>query len=139
MIEIIVGAWLGGLVLSILVTTLNVRYAIKLARSKSYTHLNSNLAKIEKYWSLTTESFKDLREGAIKDEEWLTIRNYIFMGLLGFLGILGFIFLAIISFSMQFLAKSRFTRRVFHSELTRTIDLTSEQVAQIVAELQSTN
>ena len=64
MLEIIIGVWLGSLLLSILLTGLNIRYAINLKRSSKYKVLNASLAKVGKYWSLTTENFKNLSEGS---------------------------------------------------------------------------
>ena len=59
------------------------------------------------------------------------------MGALRLLGAPGFLFLIVITVSMQFLAKSRFTRRVFHSDLTINPQLTPEKITQLIEELKS--
>lgn len=137
MIEIIVGIWLGALIISILLTVLNVRYAIQLKNSKKYITLNTNLAKVGKFWSLTTENFKNLSEGSAKSEEDQTVRTAFYLGGLGLLGAPGLLFLSVITVSMLFLSKSRFTRRVFHSDLATNLDLNLQQVRQFIDELQS--
>lgn len=138
MIEVVVGVWLGSLLLSMVITAVNVRYALNLMRSSKYKVLNKNLVKVEKYWSLTTENFKNLGDGSAKNEEDQMIRTSIYLGGLGLLGAPGLLFLIVISVSMHFLAKSRFTRRVFQSELVTNTELSAEQIIQIVGELKST-
>lgn len=137
MLEIIVGVWVGSLAISIIITGLNIWYAYKLTKSPKYLVLNKNLAKVDSYWSLSNENFKNFSEGSAKDDEKKQVRNFLLLGSLGFLSAIGLFFLIVLTLSLQFLVKSRLTRHVFRSELATNPELTAADVTKLVLDFKT--
>lgn len=128
MIEIIAGVWLTSLLLSIPITAWNIHTVLQSKRSPKYTVLNSNLAKIGLFWSLSGEQFMPLAKGNPDDDARKLLRTYLIIGCLGFLSLLGLIFLSIVTVSLHVLVKSRKADRVMKSELAINADLSPIEV-----------
>lgn len=134
MVEIIVGVWLVSLVISIFVVSFNYQLTRKRLKSERLATLNTNLAKVEMYWSNSLADFAPLTEDAIETDAKKTLRNTLMMGLLGLASLIGLIFLIILVLSLHFLARSRKETATFRSPLATDKNLSPSEVKNFVNE-----
>lgn len=135
MIEIIVGAWLLGFLLSVPVVSWSFYITRKHLSSEANLILNQNLNKIGLYWSNVSADFVELSPGAIEQDAKKTLMNSWRVGILGFLGMPGFFFLVIVVVSVNILAKSRKEKAVFESLLAKDKNLNLEQIKDLVQKI----
>jgi hypothetical protein len=135
MIEIIAGVWLISFLLSIPITVWNVHTVMRSKRSSEYSVLNSNLAKIGLFWSLSNEQIVSLSEGDPDKDANKLLRTYLMIGGLGLLSVFGLIFLSIVSLSIHVLVKSRLAAKVLNSDLAKNPDLQPGDIEMLVKDL----
>jgi hypothetical protein len=128
MVEIIVGVWVTSLIISIFVVSFNYHLTRQRLKSERLKTLNSNLAKVDLYWS------NSLTADAIENDATKTLRNTLLMGLLGLASLIGLIFLIILVLSLHFLARSRKEIATFRSHLATDKNLTASEVQNFVNE-----
>lgn len=135
MVEILLGAWLASLVLSLPLTAWNIGSVLKLARSKKLLNLNENLKKLGLFWSITRENFQSLEQSNPEDDAKKSIRNFILLGALGLFSVLGLFILFVVTVSIHKLIRNRTAEQIFKSELAQKQNLEPKQVETLVASL----
>lgn len=134
MVEIMAGVWLTSFCLSMITLGLNFHFTRKRLNSKTLKNLNSNLAKVNLYWSNSAGDFLPLTEDSVKLDASKTLRNTLFLGALGLASLLGFILLVVIVFSIHVLARTRKEIATFRSPLALDPKLTAAEVTSLVNE-----
>jgi hypothetical protein len=134
MVEIIVGVWLTSLIISIFVVSFNYHLTRKRLNSERLKTLNSNLAKVDMYWSNSLANFAPLTADAVETDAAKTLRNSLLMGLLGLASLIGLVFLIILVLSLHFLARSRKELATFRSLLATGKNLSPSEVQNLVNE-----
>jgi len=126
MIELIFIVWFTCLALSIPLTFWNIKSALKIKNSNSVKNLNGNLAKIGRFWSLSSDSIQSLSDSNPEEDLKKSLRSYYLIGILGFFSLPGLLFLIIVSISMHVLSKNK-TNFIMKSDLAKS-DLAVESV-----------
>lgn len=131
MVEILGFIWLTCFILSGIITGLNIWSVVKMSKSSEFKVLNENLAKIEMFWSLSSENVQPLNEGNSEADVKKVIRTYILLGGLGFFSLIGFSILFVVSLSMRMLV-GRAAKALLRSPLTTDTGLSVESIKTLV-------
>ena len=126
MIEIIFIVWLTCLALSAPLTVWNIKSVLKIKKSNSVQHLNRNLAKIGRFWSISSDSIQNLSDSDPEQDLQKSLRSYYLIGGLGFFSLPGLLFLIIVSVSMHMISNHK-TNFIMKSDLAKS-DLDTESV-----------
>ena len=132
MVEILIGAWVISLVLSVPLTMWNINSVLKISRSTELKTLNANLVKVGLFWSLSNETFWPLEELTPEEDFKKSVRGYLLLGALGLFSVLGLLILFVVSVSIHKLIRNRTAESVFKSELSRRPDLEVKSIEALV-------
>jgi hypothetical protein len=137
MIEILATVYLISMILSFSLVTWHYISTKRQLRSSRLKNLNRNLYAVGLYWSHSNGSFADLNAGSVEEDEKKSLRNVLWLALLGFFSVLGFLLLAAVIFSIRYLARSRLEVAVLDSALALQMNLPEDQVATLVEQFKS--
>ena len=128
MIEIIAGVYVLSFGISLFVTTFNYFLTLRFLRSKQIQILNQNLSKIGKYWSHTEGALAELSPNCIDKDQKKSLRQILWLGLLGLGSAPGCLLLIIVTLSLRILARPRLEKQLMESELCQNPELSSEVI-----------
>ena len=104
-------------------------------KSLAMRQVQSNLKKIDMFWSDSESQIKDYFPGAEKSDAEKSIRSILISGLgFAFLSWLGLFFQLVLMISLRYLAVKRVEIRLFESELAEK-DLDAVKSREIVAQI----
>lgn len=135
MIEIVLGIWVSSFIGSWVLVLWNYRRVKKQLFSQEFTQLNQNLAQIDMHWSWSQGRLQRGGLEVLQLEQKRALRSCLFLGLLSFASIIGFILTGVAVFSMAFLLKDKVERSILESDLATKAKLTPFDIRQHLQEL----
>ena len=134
-IEIIVGVYFASLCLSLIITGLSYWSSWRYLHSKPVAHLDLNLAKVGKFWSHTTGALEPLTANSREQDRDKSLKQILWLGLLGFGSAPGCLLLIIVSLSLRFIARPRLEQKLMQGPLSQKPTLSEEEVRMILQNL----
>lgn len=124
-----------GLILTLCLMGLHMFLQSRKQRSPEMRQVQSNLKKINLFWSESESQIKDYAPGAETKDAQKSIRSILVSGIgLAFLSWLGLFFQFVLMLSLRYLAVKRLEIRLFESELAEK-DLDAEKSREIAAQI----
>ncbi|MBC7419744.1 MAG: hypothetical protein H7328_03355 [Bdellovibrio sp.] len=124
--------YLLGFICTLLLVGLHIVLQTRKQKSKAMRQLQSNLKKINLFWSDSEADLKPYSAGAEKLDAEKSLKSILISGAgFIFLSWFGFLFQFILMLSVRFLAVKRLERNLFNSELAE-IELSTEMIQQKV-------
>jgi hypothetical protein len=139
----IAAAGLVGAIVTFIAVNLNLYWVHRTFQSPALKTLNHNLSKANRFWSieqgrLLSMDFSEETDALkAKDYQKATRSAFLFGTLMIFLSWFGFLLFTLYFLSTHKFAKSRVEQRIFDSDLIRNEDLKSNQVEQILQDMES--
>lgn len=137
MIEILLTIYIGSMLLSFLLLAWHYLSTQRQLRAPALANLNKNLSAIGLYWSHSGGNFASADEGSVSEDHRKALRNILWLSLLGFASLPGFLLLAAVIFSVRYLAKSRLEEAVMASPLALQVNLDPLETERLARELKS--
>lgn len=137
MIEILATVYLTCMILSFALLAWHYFATKKQLQSSRLKNLNRNLSKLEMFWSHSNGDFANVNEGSVEEDRRKSLRHVLWLCLLGFFSLPGFLLLAAVIFSVRYLAKSRLETAVLNSPLALQVNLAPSETETLVQQLKS--
>lgn len=130
-------AYVAGLIPSTLVSGAHLLLFKRRINSPPVRLLQNNLAEVGLYWSESSASIRECREGSAKRDEQLYLRGVKILGLgCFFLSWVGVFFHLLILLSLRYIAMPRLERALMRSSLA-TRSLSAEETRRALIEIQA--
>jgi len=131
-------SYVVGVLISFLVTALNIGLRNRHRKSTAYRRLEQNLRRADFFWSDNEDRIVDWSETRAKEDASRGNTSFIIAGaLIAALSWAGALFLVILVLSEHVIARSRREKAVFASALAQRDELSRHEVETLVKELNS--
>ena len=134
MIEIFLFIYCSSLLLSGLLLIWNIQSVRRQLHSSELKTLNSNLKKINLFWSLSNDSLQLLETQSYENDHQMAYRSCFLTGLLGFASFPGFFLYLVLTLSLA-LVESKLKMGLLSSVLCKAENLPVDQVETILKKI----
>lgn len=138
MIEILLTVYIASMAGSFLLLAWHYTTTKRQLQAPALENLNKNLKPLGLFWSHSNGSFSSLHEGSVAEDRRRSLRNILWLSLLAFASLPGFVLLSAVIFSVRYFARSRVETAVFNSPLALSVNLPEAETAGFVEQMKST-
>ena len=133
MIEIFLFIYCASLALSGLLLAWNLRSLHRQVHSIRFIRLNSNLKKLNLFWSINNERIETLNAESLQDDICSAYRSRWLMGLLGLASLPGFLLFFVLTLSLGLIKNRTFTFLI-NCQVSKDDSLSAEQIQNVLTE-----